>query len=232
MPHPVHSLTRRGALAATLATAALALPGVASAQWKPTQADHHHRALVGRRCHRPDHAPGRVRARRRPGPEDRRRQPARRRRLDRHQGGDGRAQGRLHLDRRRGQAARHLPGAGHDQQQARRLPPLPGGDQCVDRQRQPVHALPDLPAAARGDEGRPAAGRHRGQQLVGSLRDGGHRQGHRRQVPPRDLRRRQPGRGLHRVRRDPGHDPARARAGRDDQGQAPAAARRRRRRGR
>ena len=63
------------------------------------------------------------------GAEDRRRQPARRRRLDRHQGGDGRAEGRLHLDRRRGQAARHLPGARHDQQQGRRLPSVPRGHQ-------------------------------------------------------------------------------------------------------
>ena len=67
-------------------------------------------------------------------------------------------------------------------------------------------------------------GRHRGQQLVGPLRDGSDRQGHRREVPPRHLRRRQPRGGVHGVRRNRGDDATRARAGRDDQGQALAAA--------
>ena len=55
-------------------------------------------------------------------------------------------------------------------------------------------------------------------------RDGADRQGHRRQVPPRHLRRRQPGRGGHRVRRGRRDDAAGRRAGRHDPRQAPAPA--------
>ncbi|MFO1285744.1 MAG: tripartite tricarboxylate transporter substrate-binding protein [Rubrivivax sp.] len=53
-------------------------------------------------------------------------------------------------------------------------------------------------------------------------RDGADRQGHRREVPARHLRRRQPGRGGHRGRRGRGDDAARCRAGRHDPRQAAA----------
>ena len=60
----------------------------------------------------------------------------------------------------------------------------------------PYQTLPQLLDAMKA---KPDAGGDRGQQLVGPLRDGGDRQGHRREVPARHLRRRQPGRGVDRV---------------------------------
>ena len=190
-------------------------------------AGHDHRAVGGRRRDRSGDAARRGGARAGPRPEDSRRQSARSGGLDRHQERDGSAEGRLHVDRRRGEAARHLSGARNAGEQVGRLPSLPLGDQRFDRQREPGLAVSEPAAASRCDEGEAGAGhgRHRRQQLVRPLRNRGDRQGGRHQVPPRDLRRWQSGSGRDGRRRDRGHDPARGRADRDDQGQAPAAAR-------
>ncbi len=145
--------------------------------------------------------------------------------LDRHQERAGRAAGRLHLDRRRRAGPGRLPDAGHAQQHDQRLPPVPDVANVRSSSVNPTTPYQTVPAAARRDEGQ--AGQIRSPppaSLGGPQRDGSDRQGHRRQVPARHLRRRQPRGGGHGGRRNRRHHAARGRAGRDDPRQAPAPA--------
>ena len=135
----------------------------------------------------------------------------------------GRAQGRLHLDRRRGAGPGRLPDAGHAGRRRSRTgtcsstsptSPVVGVNAATPYQ--------NMHAAAGRDEGQ--AGRD--QVATAGVTSGGHNAmelivaRHRRQVPPRHLRRRQPGGRGHGGRRDRRHHAARGRAGRHDPRQA------------
>ena len=199
-----------------------------SPRMEADQADHHHRAVGRRRLDRPGHARHRGRAREGARPEDRHRQPARRLGLDRHQERARRAEGRLHLDRGRRAGPRHLPDARHARHASIKdwnLFLTVANIAVIGVN--PDDAVQDQKRAARRDEGQAGRdpGRDRRRHLERPQRDGGDRQGDRRHLPARHLRRRQPGGRRHRRRRDRGDDAARRRADRHDPRQADAPAR-------
>ena len=220
------TLRRRIALAAVLAVAA----GAASAQnWKPTRPINLIVPWAAGRLDRPGHARHRRRAREGARPDDRRRQPARRLGLDRHQ----------ERARRAKDGYTWTAGAAQDLGTYQTLGSLKtsitdwhlflnvANIQVIGvNPKTPYKNAKQLLDAMKAKPGQ-ISGRDRGRHLGRPQRDGADRQGDRRQVPPRHLRRRQPGGRRHRRRRGRRDDAARGRAGRHDPRQAPAAARRR-----
>ena len=213
---------------ATLATRTRSRAGDVEAD----QADHDHRAVGGRRVDRPGDARHRRRDREGARPEGRDRQPAGRVGLDRHQERDGSAEGRLHVDRRRGQGPRHLQGARHarheDSATGRCSSTSPTSRRCRSirtRRTRRVDELIDAMKAKPGQISVATAGvNSSGHSAMEAIARAG-----RRQVQARHLRRRQSGGRRDRRRRNRRHDAAHRRAGRDDPRQAAAAARGRRR---
>ena len=134
-------------------------------------------------------------------------------------------EGRLHVDGRRGAGPRHVRGARHARHQDRRLGAVPQRRQRLDARRESEHAVQDAERAHRRDEGEAGRDQRRDgrRQLERPQRDGGDRQGDRRQVQARHLRRRQSGGGRDGRRRDRRDDAAHRRAGRDDPRQEAAA---------
>ncbi|QJW84060.1 hypothetical protein HK414_09445 [Ramlibacter terrae] len=125
----------------------------------------------------------------------------------------------------------HLPDAGHARRAGEGLAHVPERGQHRRGGRRRQHAVQDDRRTALGDEGeaRRSQGRDRGRHVRRPQRHGGDLARHRREVPPRHLRRRQPCRGGHRVRRNRPDHPTRSGAGRNDPGQAhPAAGHRQR----
>ena len=157
------------------------------------EAHHHHRAVGGGRIDRSGHPRDGGGDREGARTKGRHRQSARGLRLDRHQERAGSAEGRLHLDGRRGAGPRYVRGPRDARHQDWRLGAVPERRQCLDALRESEHAVQDTERAHRGDEGEAGRDQRRDRrcQLERPQRDGGDRQGDRRQVQARHLRRRQ-----------------------------------------